>query len=71
MFEFVRLEEALVARVARLRSEGFSPEEVADLTADEREESGLARSAAFAGTQGRGKPASYGHGKPPKKDGGG
>lgn len=62
-FEFMRLEDELEAKVARLKAEGVSREERADLTADERKAAMSARGGAFAAaTQGRGKPMSYGHG---------
>lgn len=67
-FKFMQLEDDLHAKVERLRSEGFSREQVADLTADDRKEALDERSAAFAqATAGRGKPSSYGHGKPKEK----
>lgn len=66
-FTFRRLEEELERKVARLRSEGFSREEVAGMTAEERAKAGRARGDAFSAvTQGRGKPSTYGHGKPPE-----
>lgn len=60
-------EAALEARVAELREAGTDPIVVAEVTADERRDVLLARSMTFAsGTQGRGKPAAYGHGSPEK-----
>jgi hypothetical protein len=64
---WMELNDELDAKVARLRGEGRSREEVAELTAKERTVALGARSAAFAGaTQGRGKPLSkqsHGDGK--------
>lgn len=60
--EFMVLEDALHAKVDRLKAEGFSAEERARLTAADRSAAARARGEAFKATQGRGKPMSYGHG---------